>query len=182
MASAAEAAAKDAPSSSAAAAAIAAPIPSAPRPHAAEPVPPSALRDEASGARALTLPASPMMKTSAVAQVVIASPDRASRWRLASGAIEHTTDDGQTWQAQSIGVTTPMLAGAAPAARVCWLVGAGGVMLRTTDGGATWARIAFPDPVDLVAVQAIDASHATVTTVTGRRFQTSDGGTTWTPQ
>ena len=65
----------------------------------------------------------------------------------------------------------PVRAGAAPAARVCWLVGARGVVLLTTDG-ATWRRIAFPEPVDLVAVQAADAAHATVITATGRRFST----------
>jgi hypothetical protein len=146
------------------------PSPSAP---AASPV----FRDEArpDGARAA---AQPMMKAVA-APVVIASPDRESQWRIVGSAVEHTADGGSTWQPQSVGVATPVRAGAAPAALVCWLAGVGGVVLRTTDG-ATWTRIAFPEPADLVAILASDASHATVTTATGRRFSTSDGGKTWT--
>lgn len=113
--------------------------------------------------------------------IVIASPDRHSEWRVVGSAIEHTTDGRATWQAQSVPVTTPIRAGAAPDARVCWLVGAAGVVLRTTDG-TTWTRIPFPEPADLIAVQAIDAAHASVTTADGRRFVTSDGGATWIRQ
>ena len=85
--------------------------------------------------------------------------------------------------AVSSGTAVPaqMRAGAAPDARVCWMVGAGGVVLRTTDG-ATWTRVAFPAADDLVAVQASDASRATVTTAAGLRFATGDGGATWAPQ
>lgn len=146
--------------------------------------PPLALRDEAraDGARGFAVqPAQPMTKAAAPAPVVIASPDRDSQWRIVAGAVEHTTDGGQTWQPQAIGIATPVRAGAAPAGRVCWLAGEGGVVLRTTDG-ATWVRIAFPEPVDLVAVQAGDASHATVTAATGRRFRTDDGGLSWIRQ
>jgi hypothetical protein len=117
-------------------------------------------------------------KAAAPAAVVIASPDRDSEWRIVSGTVEHTADGGATWQPQAIGVVTAMRAGAAPAARVCWVVGAAGVVLRTTDG-TTWTRIPFPEPSDLVAIQASDASHVVVTTADGRRFTTSDAGATW---
>jgi len=117
----------------------------------------------------------------APAPIVIASPDPESRWRIVGGTVEHTADGGATWQPQSIAVATPMRAGAAPAARVCWVVGVAGVVLRTTDG-TTWTRIPFPEPADLVSVQASDASHVVATTADGRRFATGDAGATWVRQ
>jgi hypothetical protein len=164
-------------------------LPSSPvaAPSPAPPYAPAAaaatVRDETTRAeRAQAFAAQPMMKAVAPVPLVIASPDRASRWRLAGGTVEHTTDGGQSWQPQSTGVVAPMLAGAAPGARVCWLAGTGGVVLRTTDGGATWTRLAAADHTDLVAIEAPDETHATVTTAAGRRFATRDGGATWTPQ
>jgi photosystem II stability/assembly factor-like uncharacterized protein len=123
------------------------------------------------------------MKAAApLAPIAIPSPDRDSQWRIVgSGAVEHTSDGGASWQSQPIGVTTAIRAGAAPDARVCWLAGVAGVVLRTTDG-ATWTRIPFPEPVEIVAVHATDAGHATVSTADGRRFATSDGGVTWIQQ
>jgi hypothetical protein len=153
--------------------------PSAPAPAA----PPSAARDEImrrqDSARAFA--GQTMMKAAVPAPIVIASPNRDSQWRIVGGAVEHTVDSGATWQTQAIGVATPMRAGAAPEARVCWVAGAAGVVLRTIDG-VTWTRIPFPQSVDLVAIQASDVLHATVTTAAGARFTTSDGGATWIRQ
>ena len=114
--------------------------------------------------------------------LLIASPDRQSQWRIVGGTVEHTADAGATWQAQRLGADLPVVrAGAAPAARVCWLVGARGLVLLTTDA-VSWRRMAFPESVDLVAIEATDASRAIVTTAAGRRFSTADGGTTWIRQ
>jgi hypothetical protein len=122
-----------------------------------------------------------MMKAATAAPLVIASPARDSEWRIVDGAVGYTADGGVTWQAQALGIDVPVRAGAAPAAGVCWLAGARGLVLLTTDG-VHWRRIDVPESVDLVAIAAADGSHATVTTATGRRFSTSDGGKTWTPQ
>jgi hypothetical protein len=115
------------------------------------------------------------------APLLIASPDGESRWRIVDDKIEHTTDGGSTWRARPLDTATPVRAGAAPAARICWLAGVRGLVLLTTDGD-TWIRVGLPEPVDLVAIEATDELHATVTTATGRRFRTSDGGKTWTQQ
>jgi len=146
-------------------------------------MPPSKTRDDVKRRQdvASAFAAQNMMKATAPAPAVIASPDPDSQWRIVGGAVEHTNDGGATWQAQAVGVDVPVRAGAAPAARVCWLVGARGLVMLTTDA-ADWRRIAFPEPVDLVAIEATDGSHATVTDATGRRFTTTDGGKTWTRQ
>jgi photosystem II stability/assembly factor-like uncharacterized protein len=71
-----------------------------------------------------------------------------------------------------------ILAGAAPTAKICWVVGAGGTILRTTNGGH-WKTIRPPVETDFVRVEAADALSATVTAMDGRKFSTSDGGKSW---
>jgi hypothetical protein len=157
----------------------------APPPAAASPAPaaPAAAAESGRSAFADRAEAGMRMKAAAApGPVVLASPVRESQWRIVRGAVEYTEDGGVTWQPQALGVDLPdmpVLAGAAPAARVCWLVGARGLVLLTIDG-APWRRVGFPEPVDLVGITATDASHATVTAADGRRFSTSDGGATWT--
>ena len=113
------------------------------------------------------------------AQSAIRSPDENVRWRIVAGtAVERSTDGGTSWQTQSTGAPVRLVAGAAPSATVCWLVGAGGVVLLSKDG-RTWERVAFPEAIDLAAIRTTDASNATVTAVDGRRFTTADGGRTW---
>jgi photosystem II stability/assembly factor-like uncharacterized protein len=120
---------------------------------------------------------------------VFASPNRRALWRLGSGGrIEHSTDQGQTWQPQSSGVTADLLAGAAPSEKIAWVVGRAGIIVRTEDG-EHWQRIAPPptaQPVapprpapDWIGVEARDALHATIISRDLRRFVTEDGGRTW---
>jgi photosystem II stability/assembly factor-like uncharacterized protein len=111
--------------------------------------------------------------------VVINSTDPNARWRIAAGGrVEHSTDGGSTWQAQSTGVAVTLTAGASPAPTVCWLVGPGGIVLLSTDG-RSWQRIAFPEAIDLASVRATDDTSATVTASDGRTFSTTDRGLTW---
>ena len=113
------------------------------------------------------------------AQVTIASPGTAFRWRIGpAGSVEFSTDAGATWESRPTGVEADLTAGAAPGGTVCWVVGRGGTVLLTTDG-RQFRRLMFPVATDLAAVQAIDARSATVTAADGRRFRTLDGGATW---
>jgi photosynthesis system II assembly factor YCF48-like protein/putative zinc finger protein len=139
------------------------------------------VRAERRDASRLTANEAMTAKAAMPAALLIASPGRDSQWRIVENTVEHTNDGGATWQTQTLGVDVSVRAGAAPAARVCWLVGARGLVLVTTSG-ADWRRIEFPESVDLVAIEATDTSHATVTTATGRRFSTADGGKTWIGQ
>ena len=116
------------------------------------------------------------------ASAPIVSPDANVRWRLAGRDVERSTDGGRTWQLQPTGSEVELLAGAAPAPTVCWIVGRRGLVLRSTDG-ATWQRLPFPEAtLDLAAVSARDARDATVTGVDGRRYGTTDAGKTWVLQ
>ena len=88
---------------------------------------------------------------------------------------------------QISGVYTDLLAGSAPSAKVCWIVGVSGTILRTTDGGTHWTKLDSPVANDLTGVRATDATHALIWSVpdpqTGliKIYQTSDGGATWSP-
>ena len=63
-----------------------------------------------------------------------------------AGQIMTTSDGGTTWQVAAIQPPAAIRAGSAAFARVCWLVGQGGLVLRTVDGD-TWQHIRHPDNV-----------------------------------
>jgi len=175
------------------AAGVAAPVPSvAPPATAASPPPPQAGAD----AVAAPVPSVSVQRTAAGRsgsanaaslllgarrlQTVIVSPNRTSQWRiLANGAVQHSTDDGITWEVQATGAPVMLTAGASPAPSICWLVGPQGIVVLSTDG-RSWRRVAFPESVDLTSVRATDDRSATINTSDGRAFSTTDGGQTWT--
>jgi hypothetical protein len=133
---------------------------------------------------AAAAPASPaaaeasLRRAFAPTAVIVAASDSAVRWRAVSGAIERSSDAGQTWGRVADAGDGVIVAGSAPSTDVCWLVGRGGVVLVTTDG-RTFTRLAFPEPVDLAQVTATGPRAATVTAADGRVFETSDAGLTW---
>lgn len=116
-----------------------------------------------------------------IAQTLVRSPDPQVLWRISSGrVVERSSDAGATWREQWTSPSARIVAGAAPSAGTCWLVGRGGIVLLTTDG-KTWKTIAPPAAADFVSVSADSAASATVTASDGRQFTTSDGGKRWTP-
>ena len=111
--------------------------------------------------------------------VPVLTPDASVRYRLVNGGfVSRTTDGGATWNAQLVSANAKLVAGSAPSAKVCWVVGNKGTIYRTTDG-ASWRKIPAPAQADLTAVDAKDASSATVTLTDGKKFSTSNGGKTW---
>ncbi len=108
----------------------------------------------------------------------VMSPDPQVRWRLSGRVALRSTDRGATWTPVVADVAGRLLAGSAPSAAVCWLVGERGLVLRSVDG-VTFGRLTAPDTVDLTAVMATSAANAAVNAADGRRFATSNGGTTW---
>jgi hypothetical protein len=109
----------------------------------------------------------------------VRSPEPDVRWRVRDSTVERTEDGGSTWLAASTPAGLSIVAGSAPSASVCWVVGRNGAVLLTADGTA-WQRLPFPEAIDLSAIEATDALTATISAVDGRVFQTTDGGATWT--
>ena len=151
---------------------------------AKEPAPPAA-EEVQNGALALRSSADVMVEQRAFAdrldrRLEVSTADDAVRWRLGpDGDVERSRDGGLTWSARPTGVGPDLLAGAAPTAGVCWLVGRRGTVVLTIDA-ETWRRLPFPEPADLTLVEASDGLRASVTTDDGRTFETTDGGATWT--
>src|SRR3984957_5772236 len=108
----------------------------------------------------------------------ILTPDPKIFWLIEPGAIGRSEDGGASWKTEYLNVRAPILAGAAPTVKICWLVGTNGTILRTTNG-THWKTISPPAETDFVRVEAADTLTATVTAMDGRRFSTSDGGKHW---
>lgn len=112
---------------------------------------------------------------------IIPTPDVKILWRIASGGfIERSEDGGATWNGTLPSPNAHFVAGSAPSAKVCWLVGDDGIILLTRDA-VNWQTIPPPVREDFVAVSARNRSSATVTTADGRKFTTTNQGENWTP-
>jgi hypothetical protein len=112
---------------------------------------------------------------------LIPTPDAAVLWRIASaGFVERSDNGGAAWKGQLVDPHGRLVVGAAPSAKVCWLVGRGGAIFLTKDG-KKWREIAPPEKVDFVGVTARNVSSATLTAADGRKFSTVNGGKSWEP-
>jgi hypothetical protein len=122
------------------------------------------------------------LSSNLLAGFVVQTPDAKVLWMISdSGSIGHSEDAGATWKYESFESHDHFVAGSAPAAKICWLVGVHGEILRTIDG-KTWATVQPPVVANFegfAGIEATDESSATVTTADGRRFSTIDGGKTW---
>jgi Putative zinc-finger len=122
------------------------------------------------------------IRQSAEVLAMISPPDRSVIWSVGKNGMILRLDppDGRRHPQQS-GVSTDLVAGAAPSSSVCWVVGSGGTILRTIDG-EHWERITAPTTENLVTVSSSSAGDATVTTASSKSFATSDGGASWHQQ
>jgi hypothetical protein len=115
------------------------------------------------------------------ARTLVRSPDPQVLWRISGGRyVERSTNGGATWRAQWTNASAAVVAGSAPSADTCWLVGRGGIVLLTTDGNK-WRTIVPPADADFIGVEASSADSVMVTSTDGHKFQTSDGGKHWIP-
>jgi photosystem II stability/assembly factor-like uncharacterized protein len=110
---------------------------------------------------------------------VIPTPDSSVKYRLAGGGfVERTTDGGATWNGQQVSQNARLIAGSAPSAKVCWIVGRDAA-ITLTKNGTDWERVDPPIQADFVAVVAKNDNAATVTTVDGKKYSTTDRGKKW---
>ena len=138
----------------------------------------TAARGQSSGA--VQQNESPVVLQKVSTEVIIKTPNPTVLWRILEGGfIERSEDSGATWNGQMPNQNGYFIAGSAPSATTCWLVGRDGMIVLTKDG-RNWKKITPPAVVDLVAITARDSSAATVTTADGHKFETSNGGKSWT--
>jgi photosystem II stability/assembly factor-like uncharacterized protein len=110
---------------------------------------------------------------------VISTTDSSVKYRLAGGGfVERTTDGGTTWNGQQVSQNARLIAGSAPSAKVCWIVGRDAAIVLTKNG-TDWERVDPPAQADFVAVTAKNDNAATVTAVDGKKYTTSDRGKKW---
>ena len=122
------------------------------------------------------------MSSNLLAGFFVLTPDSNVLWMVSdSGSVGRSEDAGTSWKYESLETSDHFVAGSAPTAKVCWVVGERGTILRTTDG-KTWTTIQPPvvaNSEGFAGIEAQDESSATVTTADGRKFSTTDGGKTW---
>jgi photosystem II stability/assembly factor-like uncharacterized protein len=110
---------------------------------------------------------------------VIPTPDSSVKYRLAGGGfVERTTDGGATWNGQQVSQNARLIAGSAPSAKVCWIVGRDAA-IALTKNGTEWERVDPPVQADFVAIAAKNDNTATVTAVDGKKYFTTDRGKKW---
>jgi hypothetical protein len=106
------------------------------------------------------------------------------QWTLsAEGAVQHSNDNGKTWQAVSVAPDATFRALSAVAANI-WVGGRAGALYHSADSGQTWIKV---EPVadgkkldqDIQKVDFADALNGTVSTAKREVWATSDGGRTW---
>ncbi len=106
-------------------------------------------------------------------------------WRIsAEGALERSTDAGQTWRFVRVGEPETMLRSFSSVGHDLWAGGNAGALYHSPDNGRTWARVTVKagDEVlrsDIARVEFTDPQNGAVTTMTGEIWTTSDGGVTW---
>ncbi|MBK7643932.1 MAG: hypothetical protein IPJ19_12940 [Planctomycetes bacterium] len=87
------------------------------------------------------------LAASAVALRAVSFADANTGWVVGdSGTIRRTSDGGQNWSTQAVGLTNAsisMVEAASPL--VVWIAGSGGFVARTLDGGASWSPLAPAD-------------------------------------
>jgi hypothetical protein len=110
---------------------------------------------------------------------LIPTPDWQYLWRIrGAGFVERSTDGGATWHPELLDPYAHLIAGSAPSAQICWVVGDRGMIFRTEDG-SVWRKLPPPVVASFVEVAAKDVLSAIVTSADGRKFTTSDGGQHW---
>lgn len=124
------------------------------------------------------------MSSNLMAGFLVQTSDPNVLWMISdSGSVGRSEDGGTSWKYQSLEMSDHFVAGSAPTAKICWLVGEHGEILRTIDA-KTWAIVQPPVVANFAGfagIEATDESSATVTTADGRKLSTTDGGKTWTP-
>ncbi|RPH96477.1 T9SS C-terminal target domain-containing protein [candidate division KSB1 bacterium] len=89
-----------------------------------------------------------------------------------------TTDGGQFWMEQSLGINTSLKSGCSADANTVWLLGHNGIVLHTDNGGAFWQQQTALSGRNILNFDFHDTFNGAA--VEGNSiFITSDGGESW---
>lgn len=94
-----------------------------------------------------------------------------------SGCIYRTTNNGQTWESQTSGVTVDLNALYFFDENIGWVVGDGGTILFTENGGADWTSQNSGTDRDLMTIFFLDSLRGWVGGDSGTVLCTENGGT-----
>jgi hypothetical protein len=114
------------------------------------------------------------------------------RWAISrAGTLQHSLDDGQTWQdinpAAASPNAVPVFRAVAAAGLEVWAGGSASALYHTIDGGSHWTLV-LPSAAgailtgDITSIQFPDSQHGTVATSTTEVWITTDDGQTWHKQ
>lgn len=105
------------------------------------------------------------------------------QWRIRGGKLQHSTDNGKTWQEVNLPTEASLRAFWSLGNNV-WAGGTQGSLFHVTDAGKNSVQI--PIKMDdgnvsqtVVAITFSDEMHGIITLENGQILQTADGGKTW---
>jgi hypothetical protein len=111
-----------------------------------------------------------------------------AQWRLSSeGALERSTDAGNSWQFVEVSAQPLKLRSFSTVGAEIWVGGTGGALYHSGDGGRTWTRVSVKAAggaldSDIVRVEFLDARRGALKTASDETWTTTDAGATWSVQ
>jgi photosystem II stability/assembly factor-like uncharacterized protein len=100
------------------------------------------------------------------------------QWRIASGRVESSADNGASWQVRSPVNGIPLTTVAASGAEV-FAGGKVGTLLVSRDGGQSWGGVALTGtvlPFEVTQIKITSPEVVDVILSNGYDFQSNDGG------
>ncbi|MGA2622708.1 MAG: YCF48-related protein [Bacteroidota bacterium] len=95
------------------------------------------------------------------------------------GVIFHTTNSGDTWEAQASGLAASLESIQMVNQNDGWCVGDSGRILETDNGGTTWNDVSIPSPQDLNGAFFVSPTTGVIVGSNGLIIRTTDGGGNW---
>lgn len=109
------------------------------------------------------------------------APDGVNAWVVTIDTVEvqHSSDGGAGWEAQSIGTIRNFFDVFALNANEAWTCGIIGDIWHTSSGGASWQRQNLGGPKFATRIQFVDAQHGWAASGEAILLHTTDGGSEW---
>ncbi len=102
--------------------------------------------------------------------------------RLSMGAIDKTTDGGNTWQEQQFPRDAVFSSIDMISSQIGWVAGSDGTILSTTDGGTNWNLKRAGNGEYIRSVDFISSTHGWIAGRGGILEKTTNGGDAWISQ